>query len=117
MSYIENSYGFIDLISIENNKELLHKELDFINGSINGLAGLALTATVTILTNILIFKDELFKFIKFENIFMILVGVFATLIAIMFIYTTIYCFEMNYKNNYKKEIIEKINNLPKETKK
>jgi len=104
-------YGFLDLETIKNNLEILKKELDFINQGINGLSKIALTATGMIMSNIFIFRDEILC--KFGLIEVWL----YSFVLILFSYVLLYCIEVFYKTEYKKEIIEKINNLSKDTKK
>lgn len=95
-------YGYIDLETIKNNKNILEKELDFINQGINGLSSITLTAIGIIMTNIFIFKDEILcRFELFE------VWLYSFII-ILFSYVLLYCIEIFYKTEYKKEIIKKL---------
>jgi hypothetical protein len=102
---IYRMYGFVDAEEIAYNKEILDKELDLVNQGINGLSGVALTATGMIMGYMFIYKDKLlceFSYIE------IIVG---SLILILFIYAFIYYIEMYIKTSHKKEIIKKLNNL------
>lgn len=96
-------YGYVKIEDIQNNKELLTKELEFINNSINGLSGLALSATGSLVAVVFNYKDKVYDEVGDLKLLMI----FAFL-ATIGIYVVVYSLEMLIKNKYKKDLIEKL---------
>lgn len=97
---IDKLYGFIDIQNIDD-KEILEKELDFINKDILGFAKLALGVATT-----------LAGFVKAFDF-----SIFLTVCVFGLSYIIFYFFEMSIKFSYKNKIIEKLQKLEKKDEK
>jgi hypothetical protein len=112
MITINQLYGFVDVQNI-NDREILEKELDFINDGINGFPALAITVIGSLITIFIHFQPTMEKLIGLKDVAYVVFLICLMLLA----YLVLYIIEMSIKSSHKSKIIEKLQKLEKKDEK